>query len=251
MELCWVRGLKYHIFAWQIIIIGQISVLSSFDVFNGHRLSKIHRCSFLTFVQLSRSNLSAAPCLNHRFIALIGSLPDTSLRSLPACFDFSIRLITPYLVFPCFSFSSTIFIFALFFFRRLSLSAFSFRLRPLQATTFSEMLFFIALSHDLSLENCKAYLALEAKEAFFCSRSTMIVLFVQVGNTTSITKCVFVLYIQSMSFHFVVNVFLVLIFMIQLMLTDDSYDYDLYSGIIMRVSKFQIQAWCVATSAFL
>lgn len=123
---------------WQIIIVGRNTVLCSFRMFHCDVTSKNHNGPFFTYVQFSTSTASAESCFNHLSFALLMSIPDTPLWSLP--FDSSIRFLTITLSYPFCVFSSITIFASILFSKRLCLCAIYFRLLPPQAPSLSNLL---------------------------------------------------------------------------------------------------------------
>lgn len=79
----------------------QSTVLFSFCMFHCNKVSKIHDGPLFTYLQFLASDVSAAPCFNHLYLALLLSQPDFSFRSLrsplrvPSYF-FTLPLVHPF-----------------------------------------------------------------------------------------------------------------------------------------------------------
>lgn len=80
---------KKYIFAWNILVIVESTVLSSFRVIRCNRISKIHNGPLFMLIQFLAQNACTAYCFNHRFLVPSSSQPDTSLSLLSSSLGIS------------------------------------------------------------------------------------------------------------------------------------------------------------------
>lgn len=210
-------------FPWQITIFPQTTVLFHFCALRCDEINRIRNDHLFTYVQFSAPNASTASCFNHRLLALWLGKHDTSSRCLkPHSISPSAISLYHFRTTSAASLSASTSLLLVFLQICVCIIFFGFSLCVTLLTNLLSP--FSPLSRCIAIKLPGKPIP-KRKVASYCSGSSLILLLVQFCNMSNVTECGLVLYVQRMSSHSVVDVFLSSSVKIQFMMIDGSYRY--------------------------